>query len=320
MTILFAGGEMGAYIPSDSSCVETTANSVYNSSFSRCAIGTGSSTSAYYDSAQFTAVTDGYYHGGIGAYAYPSGTITPLVLLDGSDVEVIRLRYNYSTSALTLQYWNGSAWTDVGSITLSLSTLQDMDLHFVVNSASGSLRLYVSGTKRIEGTGINLSGVASIRRHRIYAAGYGPRISQNIVADEPTIGWRVTTVPPTGAGATTDWTGGYTEVDEITVSDADFVNSDTANEVELFSHSTTIPSGYTVRAVAVTARARCGASGPQNLQLALRSSGTTYFSGSKALDVGYGAFVHIWETDPATSAAFTNASANSFQFGVKSIT
>jgi hypothetical protein len=56
------------------------------------------------------------------------------------------------------------------------------------------------------------------------------------------------------------------------------------------------------------------------LQLALRSAGTTYFSATKALDFGYGAFGNVWETNPATSAAFLSSEIAALEYGVKSIT
>jgi hypothetical protein len=325
MTILFAGGEMGAFIPATAGAHEST-NS-YDSSFARCNIFADKS-SDYAESADFGTGTDLYCHFDMAVRGGGSGSTANARFrwCDGSGTEVIRLTQVYSTNALTLQYYDGAAWQTAGTaITVDMTVRQTIDIHAVVNSASGSLKLYLSGTERIDSGTVDLSSITSLGKVRCYGAsvsvlGFGTYMSQVIVADEPTIGWRLTTVPPTGAGSDTAWTGGYAEIDEVTYSDADFVNSATANQVETFSHSTTVPSGYSVRGVAVTARANCGASGPQNLQLAIRSGGTNYFSSSNLLDVGYGAFVNIWETDPATSADFTTSALSTLQYGVKSIT
>jgi hypothetical protein len=214
-----------------------------------------------------------------------------------------------------------AVWTNVGAaVTYGQSVLNTVDLYIDGNSGTGTATLFLSGTERESATAdfTSITGIDELQFHGVNSAA-GCSISQVIVADEPTIGWRLTTVPPTGAGATTDWTGTYAEVDEIVYSDADFINSSVADQVELFSHGTAIPSGYRVRAVVVAARAKRGGSGPQSLQLALRSSGTTYVSSTKALGVGYDGPFAVWEEDPATTADFTSSSIAALQFGVKSI-
>jgi hypothetical protein len=326
MTIYFAGGEMGAFIPSDSTVTEAGSVSHYNSSFARTALY-ATKDANYFESPELTGLTDAWIHFDLSVGSALVGEGKRFSWYDTAGTERIRL-IGDNAGDMTLQYNVGAGFVTVGSVVSApLSNVtQTIDIHVVCNSASGSIHLYLSGTERVAGTGIDLSAITELNKVRFTgklatgSLGADTFASQVIVADEPTIGWRLTTVPATGAGATTDWTGGYTEIDEVAYSDADFINSATANQVELFSHSTAVPSGYAVRAVAVTARAKCGASGPQNIQLALRSAGTTYFSASKALDVGYEAFVNIWETDPATSADFTASAIAALQFGVKSIT
>lgn len=320
---------MGSFLPSDGNVSEDTNNGgQYDTSFSRCALECDMNSS-YAESPSIASLTTAWIHfalmrqGTVGSHS----TQTVFEWLNESGSARIRIRVDHSTQALTLQYWNGSAWTTAGSsITLNLSVVQHIDLNVVCNSASGYATLYVSGTQRITSGTIDLSGTTALDKIRLYGTdnagvvGYPLNWSQVIVADEPTVGWRLKTIAPTGAGATTSWTGGYTEIDEAVYSDADFINSSVADQVELFAHGTTIPDGYSVQGIVVTARAKRGVTGPQNLQLALRSSGTTYFSSSKALDVGYSAYLNVWETDPATSAAFTTSAITSLQFGVKSIT
>jgi hypothetical protein len=326
MTIYFAGGEMGAFIPSDTNVSEST-STIFDSSFARCAVRT-MRTTEYAESASFSALADCWLHFEMSSASNGNDTTARAVLTayTSSDTAFARLVSGGGGAAvMSLEYWNGTAWTNAGgTITLDVNTrAQTIDMHIVSNSASGSIKLYIAGTERLDSGTINLSsysGVAYVRTTGHSVVGTTTAFSQIVVANESTIGWRLKTAPVTGAGATTDWTGSYTEIDELAYSDADFINSATANQVELFSHATTIPAGYTVRAVVVTARAKRGTTGPQNLRLILRSGGTTYDNGSDlALDEGYGAFCAVWETDPATSADFTASSIASLQFGVKSI-
>jgi hypothetical protein len=317
MTILFMGGEMGAFVPADSNTNEATTSGSYNSTFSRCSIR-GFDESSYAESAAFTAVDELYVHYALYRPSGGGSTPTPALVTSGG-TEVFRV---LSTgSAIQMQALIAAVWTNVGSsISVDMSGRQDIDLYIDGNSASGTASLYISGTLRTTATA-DLSAVASINKFRGYGASGNPsQISQIIIADEPTIGMRLFTVPIAGVGASTDWTGSYTNIDEIVYSDADFINSATADQVSTFAVTNPTLTGYQVRAVAVTARAKRGASGPANLQLALRSAGTNYFSGSKALDVGYTANAHIWETDPATASAWQNSAVLLLQPGVKSIT
>lgn len=322
MSILFVGGEMGSFVPATANAYETTTLLGYNTAFSRCAMALIGQFD-YVESSDFGSGASLYCHFDLAVSSVTGATEHyRFRWCDGSGTEVIRLAHISSTQTLRLDYWNGSAWVSAGSLNVDLDAArQTIDIAAVVNSASGSLKLYLSGTERIDSGTIDLSGITALGKLRFYGPTTitGTLVSQCIVADEPTIGMRVFTVAPSGAGATSDWTGAYTEIDEITYNDGDFINSPSANQVSTFSISPGTLTGYQVRAVAVTARAKCGASGPQNLQLALRSSGTNYFSGSKALDVGYGAFCNIWETNPATSAAWVNTAVAGLQPGVKSI-
>lgn len=332
MTILFAGGEMGAFIPSDSTVLESTStsNSPFNSSFARCAISIDGSTS-YAEGQPSASDTDAWIRFDlmIEAIEASSTYCTHFIWYDDAGIAAIRARYSGSLRLLRIEYSaDGSAWSSAGSdisLDMGLGNRQTISIHAVVNSAAGSINVYVSGTNRLSSGALDLSGIPALDKFRVFggtisASDFRAWVSQVIMADESTIGMRLRTVPATGAGADTAWTGTYTEIDEAVYSDADFVNSPTADQVELFAQSTTVPTGYVVQAVVVTARAKKGSSGPANLQLAVRSNGTNYFSSSQALDEGYGAHFNVWETDPATSADWTTSAANAIQFGVKSIT
>lgn len=320
MTILFGGGEMGAFIPSDGNARETTSQAVmWNSSFSRAALN-ADATNSYNESAEFTGQDDFYTHACMGNDGFPSGTVTNMAWVSDAGVEAVRFRYDRGTGTVEVDYHNGSAYVSAGTISSNFSDARhDVDVHIVCNSGSGSIGVWLAGTPRLTATGLNLASTAAIEKLRVYGANFPPIVSQVIVADVPTIGWRLLTRHPNGAGSDSAWTGSFAGIDEAVYSDADFINSATAAQVSMFTQTGPAISGYVPKAVIVTARAKRGAAGPQNLQLALRSAGTNYFSASKALDVGYGAFVEVWETDPATSADWQNTAIDSLQIGVKSI-
>lgn len=318
MTKYFMGGEMGAFLPSDSNVVESTNANGFDSAFSRCSIAiTGSSSYAFTPDLSLPNVFYVHFY----CRRNSSNSITQdICVLRTSTTEVFRVRSD--GTSVWMQALISSVWTTVGTtetIPLNL-TNQHFDLYIDGNSATGNAKLYVAGTLRITAASVNLTAVASLQTARFYGWGNDTFfVSQVMIDSEPTIGGRLFTIPITGAGATTSWTGAYTEIDEIIYSDADFINTSTATAVSTFAVTAPTLTGYVIEAVAVTARAKKGGSGPTQLQLALRSAGTDYFSASKALDVGYGGFVNIWETNPATGAAFLTTAIASLQPGVKAI-
>jgi hypothetical protein len=318
MTIYFMGGEMTQFIPSDTVSEETTGGSARNNTFVRAAARAQGTSSAYIESLSIAFPDTFYCHADI---ARTSGVVTtqyPLVFRTAT-TDVFRLAATNTT--LQMQALISAVWTNIGSsvpVDLSNTAYQTIDLYVEGNDATGTATLYVAGTERATGVA-DLSAVTGLDVIRCYAGSSPQALSQVIVASEPTIGWRLLTRYPNGAGATGNWTGDYTGVDETVYSDADFINSTTADQVETFTQTGPAISGYVPRAVGVYVRARRGASGPQNLQLALRASGTDYFSGNKALSVGYDCYGHIWETNPATTADWLSGAIDALQPGVKSI-
>jgi len=326
MTIYWAGGEIGAVIPSTSGPLEVAAASVdrYDTAFARCYInasGGGSSNpdNVYLETPAWASQTVLWHH------AYNDGLAASVVdavvweLFDGAGTAVIRLKHIASGDLLNLEYLNASAvWTVAGSVSNFPDAGGYLDLYHSISSG-GVLALYAGGTQNIYATGLPLSHITGIVKSRFRSGWTYCAWSDMIVASISTIGWRLVPLPISGAGATSGWTGAYTTVDEIPYSDADFISSSAANDISTFA--TTAPSftGYRVRGVVVTARSKCGAAGPQNLQLALRVAAVNYFSATKAQTTGYGASVNVWETNPATTLAWDSAAMPAIEPGVKSI-
>jgi hypothetical protein len=328
VSILAFGGEMGFFLPSDNSCNEVVND--YDSSFARC---TARSTSAagYLQTPAVSAQANFWLHyeGSINGYSLSSSAVQSVTFLDSGGIEQIRVTVTYqSPSTWTVDKWNGSSWTTLKSITVAQFTRQVVDVHIVSNTASGSIDLYVAGTKRLSTGTIDLSTLTGITQCRMYGndpgfAGAYQDYSQVVMASETTIGMRVGTIYMSGQGATHTFdTGGYTNIDEAVYSDADFIQSGTAGQIELFT-GTAIPTftSYSIRAVALTARAKTDGSPPAHFRFQLRSGGVVYDNGADlALDFGYGNFCAVWETDPATGSAFANTAISTLQFGVKSVT
>lgn len=327
MTILFAGGEMGSFSPSDSTVVEDT-GSHHNTSFARCSIKIPL-PGAYALSPVLTSTTSGWLHfdQDMATGGSDLSYVTAFELLTSAGAARIRMQTDVDVGGVKMEYWNGSAWTAAGStITgVDLASIQTFDVSWTVNSGTGSIALYIAGTERITSGSIDLSGIANIAQVKFYGrAGAATErfISQVIFANESTIGMRLMTGYASGAGSDSAWgSGTYASIDEAVYNDVDFIASSTNAQVSTFAMTlNSAVTGYTVQAVVATARAKKGATGPANLQLAVRASSTNYFSASKALTTGYAPYVEVWETNPATAIAWTVAEATAAQFGVKAIT
>jgi hypothetical protein len=322
VTFYFLGGEMSAFIPSDATTTDNSATTAHNTAFARSAVGCGyGAASQYGQSAAFAAPDECYYHFDIYRPTVSSTAATGLELV-ATSTGVFRIRTTNLT--LQMQAWISSAWADIGSPVTwdGTSEIQTLDLYIDGNSATGTAKLYLAGTLRETAASVDLSnvtGVTSLRSYGIDTAS-GHLISQVIVADEPTIGMRLASYYPSGAGATADWTGDYTSVDEVVLSDADFIYSSTNGQVELFTTTGPSLTGYVVRAVGVYARSKKGAAGVANLQLALRISGTNYYSANMAQDVGYSAYGNIWATNPDTVGDWLVSQIAALQPGVRAVT
>lgn len=319
MTMLFMGGEMSSFLPSDSSPTEVAdpALAYWDSTYARCAMRTsnGSDTN-YFETTSWTSQTSLYFHAefqqftlGIG---YNNGI---LYFYDGADYAVQLKKYTDDT--FELLYHNGVAWVSADTAVLNASP-QSLDIF--IDTANGILRAYFGGTKRMEATGLDLSNLSGVTKASM-VSNYYMSWSQVVVDTNPTIGGKLWTAPIIGDGATSQFAGTWDDIDEIVYDDGTFISSGTNGHVSTFEIDPPDVDGYVIQAVGVYARVRCGAGGPQNFQPVIRSGGTNYPSGvNQALDIGFEPHGYIWETDPDTGSAWLFADFATAEPGVKAIT
>lgn len=324
MTILFAGGEFGAFTSTDAASFETVSGGTFDPDYARCSIDCDG-PSTLLRSGTFSATSEGYIHSRSRNGNVTDNLLTAPGAIGVSAAGTEQFRMFHQAGTVRLQYVSGSAWVDAtASIAITEQALNDFDLYFKVGTASGALRLYSNGSLLLDSGTKDLSAVTAITQ--VWFSGqltvFDLQHSEVIVADEPTIGWRLGAFAIDADGSNTDWTGSFADIDEIVHSDADFISSDTAGQVSTFAGTAlTGPSGqsFLIKGVVVAARAKRGSTGPQNLQLAVRTGAANFFSSTHALDVGYGAHVGIWETNPNTLAAWAAADLDTLEIGVKSL-
>lgn len=328
MAVLFAGGEWESFTPSDGSPEVVTTTAYFDNAFARCAIRMGGSSSPNYAYAALPdPVSEIWFHCEIYRTNVSTGS-TVWQASTSTGQGILRLQMVTSTPA-TLQYWNGTAWTTIGLVNLASNTLLQLDIHMRIADTGGVFEAFVNGVQVAVYTGdTNLfsgSQVKTITLGQVYNGIASTYWSQVIVTDtDDTRAMKLATLGPNADGALTEWTGSYTDVDEIgTYNDGDYISSGTPNQVELFGMSDLSATAATLDVIAfvMAGRGRKGAAGPQNVQMALRTSGVDYFSGNlPGLSPVFAALTQtIWPNNPSTSLPWSTSDINGIQAGFKSI-
>jgi hypothetical protein len=131
---------------------------------------------------------------------------------------------------------------------------------------------------------------------------------------------RIYTVVATGAGASTALTpsagANWTCVDELPVSQSDSV-SGTPGLKDTYDVSDLPASAAVAEAVQVNVLAKQSDATATSVKPVLRSAGTDYAPSTVALSSVDSTASTIWESDPATAAAWTLAGVNAIQHGVE---
>lgn len=318
-TLPFAGGEMGSFEPLDNGSVEITTSGRYDSTLSRCAI-IANQSSAGFQTPTWSAASTFWLH----AMVYPGGYVSTRnwVRWYNGSTEVARVASTGSNSTVTLYTLQGGVLTSVGTFTPPSTTLNLMDIALVSNTASGSASVYLAGTLVLSATGLNHSGWTGVTQVRFCGSDTASYWSQIICDTIPHVGGAVYTLNlNTNSGTNTGWTGDVSNIDEVVYNDATF-NYATANgQISTYSSSSASLTGYYIRGIAVGVRALCGATGPQNIKLAIRTGGANYLSPTSiALNSGYQACTYCWTTNPGTSIAWTASDAAAVEGGMEALT
>lgn len=197
---------------------------------------------------------------------------------------------------------------------------QTLDIKLVAG-ASGSCAAYNGGDLIFSVTGLDHTGFTGVDKVRMLGVNTildNWQFSQIFHSTKSTIGKKLKTLVVNGNGATSAWTGSYTDIDELVTNDGTSISSPTAAQVSTFT--TAGGASGPIRALIVTTRLHKGdTGGPQSYQPVVRVSGTDYFGSTVALDDGFTAEEGIWETNPATGVSWVDTEVNAAQIGVKSI-
>jgi hypothetical protein len=134
----------------------------------------------------------------------------------------------------------------------------------------------------------------------------------------------VSAIYPSAAGNSSGWTpsagSNYQCVDESSPNDdTDYNATSTVGTKDTYAFANA-PAGADIRAVQVLAAVRKGAEGPGQVKLVTRSGSTDYDGAAQGIGgTTYSYVREVLETDPATSAAWTESGFNAAEFGIKKV-
>lgn len=227
--------------------------------------------------------------------------------------------------------YSGASWGSALATSASPVLVSDggqIDVHLKIH-ATGTFNVYKNGTLVVTYAGDTTGDSANIGLIHFYGQSSSSNdmdLSQVVVTDTvDTRGWVLATLTPSGAGTTNNWTGAYTDIDDTTYDETDYLSVATTAQLATFAAANidAAYTGATVKAVAVALRAKIDiASAIVNLKAALRVSGTDYLS-ANLVGPTNDAVSHsgqaVWETDPSTAAAWASlAAVNAAEVGLKS--
>lgn len=228
----------------------------------------------------------------------------------------------YLTDKLTLQMRQGSTIIQTSPTTLEVGTWYCVESKIVVHDMIGRFQVRIDGVDDMSAIGINtdddVGGV--INEIRFEAPVDDTYIDDIVVREDQWCGTGgVYVIVPTAAGTVEEWTGAYTDVDDLPPAFTDYVavTSESGSD-QLFRHGG-LDGNYDVSVVGVFAKGRLDSEAAEIPFYALvRSSLTDNVGYAQTLDT-IGVYARqVLTTDPNGTVAWTAyAVDNALQIGVR---
>jgi len=332
MAILFAGGEDSDF-SLGSTPVDTTAGR-FRSGYARCGLGgVNSSTTAWQaNSASFTAspLTSLWFSARIWNTGFTStGNYFALIGVSLSSVsgKGIWIAAGNNSSKVQLQKVDGTVTvlaTEAG-VSLSTGSVRKLDVNIQNYGASSTITVYVDQNPIITYTGNSaVTGVSGFDQIGLQSpTGGGSQnytFSEVIVSDQDTRALSLVTLAPNGAGTTQQWTGAYTDISEVTLSDATLASTNTVTQDQQATLSDLPAGSFAIKEIVVSARATTPAgSTATKVGLGLRSGASISPGTLQTANASFATYQQLMgPNDPATGSPWTAAAVNALQLNLRS--
>jgi hypothetical protein len=251
---------------------------------------------------------------------------------DANTIQVILVINNDGTVSVRR---TGDSGTVLGtsSVTISFGAYNYLEMKATIHPSAGTIDVHLNGVSIITASGLNtratanstangvfigLSGnpgtLATLAWDDFYVCNTSGSLNNDFLGD-----CRIDTLYPSSDGTYTGFspsTGSahWSTVDDATPNTSDYVSAGVANTKDSygFTDLTSTASVYGVQICNAALKDDVGARSVANL---VRSGSTDAQSATMALTTSLIIYCSIQETDPATSAAWTQAAVNAAQFG-----
>lgn len=322
MARYFAGNTLAAFKRSAVSIVESSYGNSFDAAYVANSItianqGDFIESPAFIDAPSATTFWLTFMNTG-SAYAGPNRMLT---LLNSDGVQVLTLYI--STANAVLYQWNGATYGSTQISTNMFAGSRDSGLRKVtikvVCGASGSFDLYsgetLVGTLPI--TNAAVDNIAQVRIHGYNGNSIYHYFSEIMAADYDLRDARYMCKLPSGDGTYTDGTGSYASVDDPVLDDSDAVKLPVVGNKRSFTHGAiALPPGYSIEAAVMNVRGRIGGA-PTDAKLFVKHGASEAGSAGLGFNTGYEPRSALFEVDPSTGAAFTEAGFNATEFGIE---
>jgi len=227
-------------------------------------------------------------------------------------------------------YWGTTNVNLVSTSSISTSTSQWnlMEIYYLPHLTNGTFILKVNGIIAINESGVKTSAsTLNINKITFQVNNSAYFYLDDFILDDAN--WigpsSIQGLAVTGAGNSAQFdpsTGNnYACVDEIPPSDADYISTNTPNEIDTYACGDLTGTINSIKAVQV--QARCmqeGSPAVPKIQLVTRPTSTDRVSASKSVQTfAPGTVSNIWELNPDDSAAWSEADVNGMEIGVKAV-
>jgi hypothetical protein len=323
MSILTIGGEADSMPLAFGAYTVSSTGGRFDSDASRNALVVSGGVAEY--STFYAEVTEVWIH----AYLYQESVAAGDVIFIGGDTEAFKIAYE-SDGRWSVYKYVDSDYELVGTTDdpVLVDAGANIDIHILMD-VSGGVAIYKDEVEVLNVGPVDTTGDATYLNNIYFQGLIGGSnelmLSQLIVADEDTRGMKLLTLPVTGAGTTSQWSGSAANIDEADVNEADFISALEVDQVSTFATTDIISPAYDSYA-AIAVAVGVLANNPSDsfidtLQAALRVGGVNYFS-DDSTTLGHDGITasstFVFNTDPSNDSAWTKTKVNALEVGVKS--
>jgi hypothetical protein len=303
----------------------------FDSNYSRAAISTTLNNRFFLDAksdlTDFWLHFDMYSAAGAETGTTPINGIPSIIFhsSDGNPQYRFTLGNGVNSSWYLLKTIDGTNWTVIDAVsTLVVSLRHVIDIHIKISPTVGQYELFQNGVQLRNFTGDTSSLNNAIRYINMGSGSVAIKdYSQIILANESTVGWKLSTISPTADGGIANWTNTFAQINSIPYTN----NKDTGLHTNSLVQHSFVASDITVTAAGLTVDSvwsgcrgyMTSDSTIQGVYPMLRSGGINYINTNKILSVTDGSETVEkikWSVNPVNGSGWTQNDVNILEYGV----